>query len=100
MHIYGIQKNGNDEPICRAAVEMQLKEQTCGHSRGRRGWNELRKQHWHAYTTEKGATEAETGGGHHRPDGRESEQAPGAGGGQGGLACCSPWGRKELDTTE
>ena len=24
----------------------------------------------------------------------------GAGGGQGGLVCCSPWGRKELDTTE
>ena len=25
---------------------------------------------------------------------------PGDGDGQGGLACCSPWGRKELDTTE
>ena len=30
----------------------------------------------------------------------ESEQAPGVGDGQGGLACCSPWGRKESDTTE
>ena len=29
-----------------------------------------------------------------------SEQAPGAGDGQGSLVCCSPWGRKELDTTE
>ena len=28
------------------------------------------------------------------------EQAPGVGNGQGGLACCSPWGRKESDTTE
>ena len=28
------------------------------------------------------------------------EQAPGDGTGQGGLACCSPWGRKELDMTE
>ena len=28
------------------------------------------------------------------------EQAPGAGDGQGSLACCSPWGRKESDTTE
>ena len=28
------------------------------------------------------------------------EQAPGVGDGQGGLVCCSPWGRKELDTTE
>ena len=30
----------------------------------------------------------------------EFEQAPGVGDGQGGLACCSPWGHKELDTTE
>ena len=37
---------------------------------------------------------------HHRLDGHEFEQAPGAGDGQGGLACCSPWGCKELDTTE
>ena len=30
----------------------------------------------------------------------EFEQAPGDGDGQGGLMCCSPWGRKELDTTK
>ena len=36
----------------------------------------------------------------HRLSGRECERAPGAGGGQGGLACCRPWGRKESDTTE
>ena len=29
-----------------------------------------------------------------------SEQAPGVGDGQGGLACCSPWGLKESGTTE
>ena len=29
-----------------------------------------------------------------------SEQTPGVGDGQGVLSCCSPWGRKELDTTE
>ena len=29
-----------------------------------------------------------------------SEQTPGVGDGQGGLMCCSPWGHKELDTTE
>ena len=23
MHIYGVQKNGTDEPICRAAIQMQ-----------------------------------------------------------------------------
>ena len=33
-------------------------------------------------------------------DGHEFEQAPGVGDGQGSLACCSPWGHKELDTTE
>ena len=33
-------------------------------------------------------------------DGHESEQALGAGDGQGSLACCSPWGHKQLDTTE
>ena len=32
--------------------------------------------------------------------GRESEWTPGDGDGQGGLACCDSWGRKELDTTE
>ena len=30
----------------------------------------------------------------------EFEQAPGDGDGQGGLACCSPWGHKESDMTE
>ena len=30
----------------------------------------------------------------------EFEQAPGVGEGQGSLACCSPWGCKESDTTE
>ena len=37
---------------------------------------------------------------HHRLNGHESEQAPGDGEGQGSLACCSPWGCKELDMTE
>ena len=36
----------------------------------------------------------------HRLDEHESEQAPEVGDGQGGLACCSPWGRKESDMTE
>ena len=34
-------------------------------------------------------------GWHHRLDGHEFEQALGVGDGQGGLACCSPWGRRE-----
>ena len=35
-----------------------------------------------------------------RLDGHKSEQALGVGGGEGSLACCSPWDRKEWDTTE
>ena len=45
-------------------------------------------------------TEYETVGWHHRPDGDEFEQALGIGDGQGGLACCSPWGQRESDMTE
>ena len=39
-------------------------------------------------------------GWYHQLDGHEFEQALGAGDGQGGLACCSPWSCKESDTTE
>ena len=39
-------------------------------------------------------------GWHHRLDGLEAEWTPGVGDGQGGLACCDSWGRKESDTTE
>ena len=49
---------------------------------------------------EKGTTEDEMAGWHHRLDGRESEWTPGVGDGQGGLACCDSWCRKESDTTE
>ena len=45
-------------------------------------------------------TEDEMVGWHHRLNGHESEQALGVGDGQGGLACCSPWGCKESDMTE
>ena len=51
-------------------------------------------------TEEKGMTEDEMAGWHHWLHGRESEWTPGDGDGQGGLACCDSWGRKELDTTE
>ena len=39
-------------------------------------------------------------GWHHQLDGHEFEQALGVDDGQGSLACCSPWGRKESDMTE
>ena len=44
--------------------------------------------------------EDEMVGWHHQLNGHEFEQAPGVGDGQGSLACCSPWGHKESDTTE
>ena len=49
---------------------------------------------------EKGTTEDKMFGWHRWLNRREFGQAPGNGEGQGGLACCSPWGCKELDTTE
>ena len=48
---------------------------------------------------EKGVTEGEMVGWHHRLDGHEFEETPGDGKGQGNLVCCSPWGCKELDMT-
>ena len=49
---------------------------------------------------EKGMTEDEMARWHHRLYGCEFEWTPGVGDGQGGLACCDSWGRKELDTAE
>ena len=49
---------------------------------------------------EKGTTEDEMAGWHHWLDGHEFKWTPGVGDGQGGLACCDSWGRKESDTTE
>ena len=49
---------------------------------------------------EKGMTEVEIIGWNHWLNGHEFEQTPGVGDGQGSLACCSPWGHKESDTTE
>ena len=43
--------------------------------------------------------EVEMAGWHHRLNGHEFEQAPGVDDGHGGLACCGPWGHKELDMT-
>ena len=45
-------------------------------------------------------TEDEMAGWHHRCNGHELGQTLGDGEGQRGLVCCSPWSRKELDTTE
>ena len=49
---------------------------------------------------EKGTTEDEMVGWHHRLNGHEFGWTPGVGDGQGSLVWCSPWGCKELDMTE
>ena len=49
---------------------------------------------------EKGMTEDEMVGWHHRLSGHGFGWTPGVGDGQGGLACCGSWGHKESDTTE
>ena len=49
---------------------------------------------------EKGTTEDEMVGWHHRLDGHEFEWTPGVGDRQGGLVCWNSWGRKQSDTTE
>ena len=49
---------------------------------------------------EKWTTEEEMAGWHYRLNGHEFGWTPGVGDGQGGLACCDSWGRKESDTTE
>ena len=49
---------------------------------------------------EKGMTGDEMVGLHHQLDGHEFDQALRVGEGKESLACCSPWGRKESDTTD
>ena len=49
---------------------------------------------------EKGTTKDEMVGWHHRLSGHGFGGTPGVGDGQGGLARCDSWGRKESDTTE
>ena len=48
----------------------------------------------------RGMTEDVMVGWHHRVNGHEFESTLVVGDGQGSLACCDSWGRKELDTTE
>ena len=55
-------------------------------------------KHWGR--EEKGTTEDEIVGWHHQLNGHGFGWTPGVGDGQGGLACCNSWDRKELDTTE
>ena len=65
-----------------------------------KNWLVKRRWFWEGVRWEaKGRTEDEMVGWHHRLNRHEFEQALGVGDGQGGLAGCSPWGRKESDMT-
>ena len=77
---------------------LKLKLQYFGHLMWRADSFEKTGKDWRL--EEKGMTEDEMVGWHHRLSGHGFGWTQGVGDGQGGLACCSPWGRKELDTTE
>ena len=81
--------------------ELKLKLQYFGHLMWRGDSLGKNPDAWKDWGQEKkGTREDEMIGWHHRLKGHEFEQTPGESEGQGSLACCSPWGCKELDTTE
>ena len=43
MHIHGIQKDGNDNPLCKKQKRHRCKEQTFGLCGRRRGWDDMRE---------------------------------------------------------
>ena len=73
---------------------LKLKLQYFGHLMQRT--DSLEKTLMLGKIEEKGTTEDEMAGWHHRLNGHECEWTPGVGDGQWGPACCSSWGRKEL----
>ena len=80
---------------------LKLKLQYCGHLM--QGTDSLEKTLMLGKTESRRRremTKDEMVGWHHQLVGHEFEYAPGVGDGLGSLACCSPWGRKELDMTE
>ena len=77
---------------------LKLKLQYFGHLMQRT--DSLEKTLMLGKIEEKGTTEDEMAGWHHRLNGHECEWTPGVGDGQGSVACWSPWGHKESDKTE
>ena len=77
---------------------LKLKLQYFGHLMGRA--DSLEMTLMLGKIEERETREDEMAGWHHRLDGHECEQALGDSEGQGSLACCSPWGCKDWDTTE
>ena len=79
---------------------LKVKLQYFGHLTWRTNSLEKAPDAGKDWKLEKGMTGDELVGGHHWLNGHEFEWALGDGEWQGSLACCSPWGCKELDTTE
>ena len=79
---------------------LKLKLQYFGHLMGRTDSLEKTLMLGKIEGRRKRMTEDEKVGWHHRHNGREFEQTPGHGKGQGSRACCNPWGHKESDMTE
>ena len=79
---------------------MKLKLQYFGHLMQRADFIAKDPDAGKDWRQERGTTEDEMVGWHHRLDGHEFEQTLGDGEGQGSLACCSQWDRKDSDTTE
>ena len=77
---------------------LKLKLQYFGHLMGRA--DSLEMTLMLGKIEERETREDEMAGWHHRLNGHECEQALGDSEGQGSLACCSPWGCKDWDTTE
>ena len=77
---------------------LKLKLQYFGHLMRRADLLEKTGKDWRQ--EEKGTMEDEMVGWHPQLSGHGFGCTPAVGDGQGGLACCGSWGRKELDTTE
>ena len=79
---------------------LKLKLQCFGHLMGRADSLEKTLMLGKIEDRRRRMTEDEMAGWHQWLNGHEFEWTPGVGDGQGGLVCCSSWGRKESDTTE
>ena len=78
---------------------LKLKLQYFGHLMQRAYSFKKTDARKHRRQEEKGMTEDEMVGWHHGLNGHEFEQTAGHSEGEGSLACCSPWGCTELNTT-
>ena len=79
---------------------LKLKLQYFGHLMGKTDSLEKTLRLGKIEGRRRGGWQMMNGWWHHRFNGYDFEQAPGVGDGQESLVCCSPWGWKELDTTE